>query len=101
MLSVHEVVSRAAPAARSAGSFVHRWALHAAMIVGVGIVMMIAPKQTGLLVYKATLLLIAAIGAYWINRMLFHRRAHESDLHGQWQMTAMICAAMLAAGLAA
>ena len=77
------------------------WPLHLITTALVALVLVIAPRQAGILVYKAALLTIAAVGAYWINRTLFGREPHGRGVHDRWQMTAMICAAMLAAGLAA
>lgn len=81
--------------------FAREWPLHLITVMLVIAVLVIAPRQAGILVYKAALLLIAAVGAYWINRLLFFREPHGEDIHDRWQMTTMICAAMLAAGLAA
>lgn len=81
--------------------FLRDWPLHIVTMVLVGLVLLIAPHQVGILVYKACLQLIAAIGAYWINRLLFARKIRENDVHAQWQATAMICAAMIAVGIAA
>ena len=81
--------------------FARDWPLHVITVALIVAVVMIAPRQAGILVYKAALLLIAAVGAYWINRLLFFREPHGGDVQDRWQMTAMICAAMLAAGLAA
>src|SRR5579859_6362959 len=48
--------------------FLRDWPLHIAAVILIVAVLIIAPRQAGILVYKASLLLIAAIGAYWINR---------------------------------
>jgi len=84
--------------------FLRDWPLHIAAVILIVAVLIIAPRQAGILVYKASLLLIAAIGAYWINRTLFHRLGHgceEQNIHHQYQLVIMVAAAMIAAGLAA
>lgn len=90
-----------ASVARTFLDFVTGWPLHIATAVFVIAVLVIAPRQVGLLAYKASLLLIAAVGAYWIDRAVFHRRAGVGDTQDQWQLVVLIAAAMLAAGLAA
>jgi len=83
-------------------SFARDWPLHLTTIAFVALIAWRFPQQAWLLAYKATLILLAPIGVYWINRWLFRRNVEcARDIHTQWQTTAMICAAMLAAGLAA
>lgn len=83
-------------------AFISAWPLHIITVVSIGVVLYIAPQQAGLLVYKASLILIAACSAYWINRLIFRRDPEDAtDTHGHYQLTIMIAAAMLAAGLAA
>jgi hypothetical protein len=83
--------------------FAREWPLHIATAACFAGVLIIAPQQSGLIIYKASLLLAAAVVAYWLNRTLFHRDTDEGsgDVQDQWQLVAMICAAMIAAGLAA
>lgn len=83
-------------------AFLMAWPLHIITLFSIGAVVYIAPQQAGLLVYKASLILIAACSAYWINRLIFRRDPEDAtDTHGHYQLTIMIAAAMLAAGLAA
>jgi hypothetical protein len=83
--------------------FAREWPLHIAGAACFAGVLIIAPQQSGLIIYKASLLLGSAIVAYWLNRTLFHRDTDEGvgDINDQWQLVTMVCAAMIAAGLAA
>lgn len=87
------------------------WPMHIVTSLLACAVLVIAPQQFGLLIYKSCLIFGAAIMAYWINRAMFGRKdgvettqtgnEKNIDVQGQWQLVAMICGAMLAAGLAA
>lgn len=87
--------------ARNTRKWVSDWPLHIATVILIGAVLVIAPRQIGIVVYKAALLMLAAIGAYWIDRGMFGREPGKGDDSGRWQLVALICTAMIAAGLAA
>ena len=53
--------------------FAKGWPLHL-LTAGLFLaVVVIAPQQAGLLVYKGALIFGGAIGAYWVNRIMFNR----------------------------
>lgn len=99
--------------------FVHKWPLHLLTTALFAAVLIIAPQQAGLFVYKGSLIFGGAIGAYWVNRIMFNRHPGSPhkvdgektmpigslftgrDVHADWQLCVMVCAAMLACSLAA
>jgi hypothetical protein len=92
--------------------FARAWPLHILTALLFAAVLVIAPQQGGLIVYKGSLVFGGAIGAYWVNRIMFKRPTDDGEhtihdkipgptIHQDWQLCAMVCAAMLAASLAA
>lgn len=89
-------------------SLLRGWQLLATTVVLVVAVIVIAPQQAGLIVYKAGLITGAAYLAYLVDRVIYPNArpdsAHLSDweaVHAQYRRAIIIASAMLAAGLAA
>lgn len=86
--------------------FIKSWPLHITTVILIGVVYVIAPQQLGLLAYKAALITLPTIIVYWISRWVLHLDVDKLDSgdltsEDQWHLVLLICAAMLAAGLAA
>lgn len=84
----------------------NEWPLHITTVVLIAIVMVIAPQQLGLLVYKAALITLPTVITYWISRWILHLDVKKLDSGNltreeQRDLVILIAAAMIAAGLAA
>jgi hypothetical protein len=77
------------------------WQWHIATLFFVAVVIALAPRQATLLIYKASLPMIGACGAYWLNKFFFYREPECKETHARWQLIALMCAGMLAMGLGA
>jgi hypothetical protein len=47
----------------------------------------IAPQQLPVMLYKATLVVFAALVGYWIDRLIFPYARPDSFLHNDWRLT--------------
>lgn len=97
---------------RPVTDFLRHWPLHILTALLFGSVLILAPQQAGLFIYKGALIFGAAIAAYWVNRIMFKRPSDDGEktqhnilptdtTHADWQLCAMVCFAMLSVGLAA
>lgn len=74
--------------------FVARWPMHTASIICLAVVVAISPQQIGNLFLKACVIFGAGCLGYWVNQWRFGRSDND------WQECALMCAAMIAAGIA-
>jgi len=84
------------------------WQLIAVTMLLLAVVLHVAPQQLGLVAYKGSLISGAAMMAYWIDRVIFHRARpgigeldHWGEVHAMYRRAIIMGCAMIAAGLAA
>src|SRR5689334_16648453 len=93
-----EVIQRRGGTVRA---FLENWTAHIVTVLLVAIVVVVAPRQTTLLAYKACLPMIGACGGYWLCTWFLGRCPEEGEAHERWQLVTLMCAGMLAMGLGA
>lgn len=81
--------------------FFSDWPMHITTAVLLLLVFVVARQQVGILIYKAALLTLAACIAYWIARWVLRVDPEDASDEERRDVVLLICAAVLAAGLAA
>jgi hypothetical protein len=80
----------------------HEWPAHILTFALIVAVVVMAPRQSTLFIYKAALPMIGACMGYWLDVFFFERKHPcRGDLHRRWQLVALMCAGMLTMGMAA
>ncbi|WP_284428188.1 putative holin, partial [Acidovorax sp. SUPP2522] len=64
-------------------------------IVLIALIAAIAPQKLSLTIYKSSLVALAAVMGYWLDRALFPYARPDSYLHKDWRLVSAVSAPLL------
>lgn len=80
---------------------IREWPAHILTVLLIAVVLVIAPQQSSLLLYKLCLMSIGAVGGYWISSFFLRMDGECGDETDKWRLVALMAAGMIAMGMGA